>query len=97
MEHSTSAASKRRCQLVGNSLVVVGDFRYRHPRDRAEVEGLSTGDGIEGGAIEIDGASFVGAIGDSGVESAEVRVSVIEAFRHGKTHCDRWQVYEYLP
>ena len=67
---------------MGDAVVLVHHVDDRHARDGAGVEGLAAGSRIEGGAVEVDGASVGGAVHDAGVEIAQVGVGVIEAFGH---------------
>ena len=67
---------------MSDAVFFVDHFRYGHASQRAQVEGLAAGSGIEGGAVEVHAAAAVRGIDHAGAELAEIAILVIETFRH---------------
>src|SRR6185437_5466210 len=65
-----------------DAVVFIYDVGDAHAGDRAGVEGLAAGGGIERCAVEVDGATVVRALDDPCVEVAEVGVRVVETVGH---------------
>ena len=67
---------------VGNPLALVhhvGDF---DSAQKANIEWLTPGGGVESRLVEVDAAGIVGAVDDLRLEIAEVGVGVVESVGH---------------
>ena len=72
-------------EVVRDAVLFIGDIQHGHTGDGPGIEGLPPGGGIEGGAVEVDGAPVGGAFHDARGELAQVGIGVIEAVGHGDT------------
>jgi hypothetical protein len=71
-----------RGEAVSDAVVLIDDVDHGDAGERAGIEGLAAGGGIEGGAVEVDGEAVGRAVYDAGAEVVDVGIGVVETFGH---------------
>ena len=71
-------------------LTFVNHIDNLDPSEVPSIERLTSGSGIEGGAVQIDPAGLVGSVDNGGFEVAQVRVGIIESLGHRESVAWIW-------
>ena len=74
--------AERRLQKMPDAVFLVDHFLDGDASQRAQVEGLPAGGGIERGAVEVHAKAVGRGFHHAGVELAEIAILIVETFGH---------------